>query len=512
MEDSGWLEQVVAQAAAEAGSALLVSDLGEVEQLVQRLLRQVGRVIVEGVVAVQATRVERALPRCATCSGPLRRVGQRTRVLVGLVGEYHLQRGYQYGAACRAGQAPLDLALGLGTGVLAPGLARVVAYEGSRAPFAEAAQAVAAHHGVGIDAETVRALTEGLGQLVEVAQQDRQQWLVAAAAVPAVLVVEVDGVLVHERAVGRECKVGRLAPLGPTLVQDPRSAAAHLALGPSTYCAGLEGADAFWARVGREAWRVGLGRGVRTVVVLGDGAPWIWRQARCQLQLPGVEVVEIVDFYHACEYLSRVAEAVFGAQSAPAAAGLDQQRHLLYHHGARPVRRALAALRARAGPATAVVGTAHGYFRSHTARMRYPTFRARLFPIGSGAIESCAQHLIRQRQVQAGMRWSVAGAQAVASLRAVAHSGRWDAFWREQPLRRLRLLPAPAPAAPVAPPQATPCPPAGQALPLLATAPAPAAAPSPQRIQTAGKSWAKGKDFWRRSPIAHARSLRSHCP
>ena len=40
----------------------------------------------------------------------------------------------------------------------------------------------------------------------------------------------------------REMKRGRVAPLGPRLVVDRQSGEAHLALGPSTYCVGREGA------------------------------------------------------------------------------------------------------------------------------------------------------------------------------------------------------------------------------------------------------------------------------
>ena len=87
--------------------------------------------------------------------------------------------------------------------------------------------------------------------------------------------------------------------------------------------------------------------------------------------------------------------------------------------------------------------------------MDYPRFVARQLPIGSGVIESANKTLITAREKGAGMRWSRAGAQAVASLRAVQRSGRWDAFWRTQPQRRRPAVfprrPRPRAAAP--PPQ-----------------------------------------------------------
>jgi hypothetical protein len=292
----------------------------------------------------------------------------------------------------------------------------------------------------------------------------------------------------------------------------------HLALGPSGYAAGLEDADACWQRAMREAWRQGWGRGVRVAVVLGDGAEWIWHQARTQLSGRGIAVVEILDFYHVCEHLATVATAVFGAGSVRAQDWLERQRHALRHQGARPVRRALGKLRPPTATAAEEVRKARGYFRTHAHRMHYPAFRARHIPIGSGAIESTAKNLIQQRQTQAGMRWSAAGAQAVASLRALHRSERWIAFWHSQPQTRLRLLrggrapasTAPATTASTAPATTRPVPPAAPAataavLPAPVPPSHPVAPAAPVPGSRPRKPWEKGPDHWRR-PIVHRRS------
>ena len=51
------------------------------------------------------------------------------------------------------------------------------------------------------------------------------------------------------------------------------------------------------------------------------------------------------------------------------------------------------------------------YFRNNAERMAYPEFRLDGLPIGSGAIESAADHLVQRRMKRAGMRWSEAGAR-----------------------------------------------------------------------------------------------------
>jgi len=70
--------------------------------------------------------------------------------------------------------------------------------------------------------------------------------------------------------------------------------------GVASYGAGCEEAEDFWYRAYVEACRRGLGTAaVRTVVLLGDGAEWIGRQGCAFLALPGVDLVEIIDLYHA---------------------------------------------------------------------------------------------------------------------------------------------------------------------------------------------------------------------
>jgi hypothetical protein len=490
MEDTAWLAALVAQAQAtvarvvqQVAAAGRTQDLGTLERAVQAGLRQVGQVVVEAMVAAQAQQVVATPGGCGQCGGRLRAVGLRPRTLVGLVGAYRLRRPYYVCRTCQTPSTPLDGRLGLGSTGLSPGLARLAAYEGSRHSFAEAALALAEHHGVQVDAETVRSVTERLGQVAEADQRDRTCYACPDEAVPALLLVTLDGVLVPHCTGWQEAKLGRLAPLGPTARWDPVTQRPMLPLGPSTYCVGLEPAEAFWPRVAREAWRRGLGRGVRTVVLLGDGAEWLWLAGRTHLALRGVQVVEILDFYHAVQHLATAAQAVFGHAPLRAQTWLAAVRHRLRHQGPLPVLAALGRLRSPHAAAADEVRKVIAYVTTHAARMAYPTFAAQGWPLGSGAIESACKSVVQQRQAQAGMRWGVPGSQQVASLRALHCSGRWAAFWQTQPLYRSRLLAdagAATQPAPAVPPAAT------RTHPVIPRGTAPAAT---AHVQTAGKAW-----------------------
>jgi hypothetical protein len=493
---------------------LCSGDLQAVEGRLQQVLRVVGGALVGGLAQLRLAALAGQPVRCPQCGGATRYVAQRPRHLEGLVGPVQLRRPYYHCAACARGLAPLDEAWGLGAGGLTPALARVACRDGIEAAFGEGADLLHQNLGVWVDEEQVRTVSEALGAVIEADQTSPACWaLPPEVPVPALIVLELDGVLLHEVDAWREMKVGRVAPLGPALVVNQQTGDAHLALGASTDCVGREEAAAFWPRVMRELVRAGWGRGVRVVVLIADGADWIWHQARCQVRRDGVLVVEILDFYHASEHLAAVAKAVFGVGSLRASDWLDRQCHALRHQGPTPVRRALAKLAPPSEAAADLVRKACLYFRTHAHRMNYPAFRARQFPIGSGAIESCAKNLIQARQVQAGMRWTTRGAQCLASLRALHRSGRWDTFWRSQPQRRLCLLhprkpwshattrglPIPTdPTAPAPPPPTSVlAPPASRRSAPPSPQPAPPVPPHP-RIQTAGKPWAKGKDHWRR--------------
>ncbi len=58
--------------------------------------------------------------------------------------------------------------------------------------------------------------------------------------------------------------------------------------------------------------------------------------------------------------------------------------------------------------------------------MKYDEYLAAGYPIGSGVAEGACRHLVKDRMEGTGMRWTVAGAQAMLHLRAVYLNGHWD--------------------------------------------------------------------------------------
>jgi hypothetical protein len=158
----------------------------------------------------------------------------------------------------------------------------------------------------------------------------------------------------------------------------------------------LADAASFGARVWAEAAQRGVLE-AREVVVVGDGAHWIWNLA--EEYFPGA--VQILDWYHATEYLWSAAEAIYGAGSELAKRWVTEQETKLWEG---KVAEVLTRLQAQVHAGAAVEETLP-YYTNHQARMRYDEYRARGMQIGSGTIESGWQHVLGARRKQAGMIW-----------------------------------------------------------------------------------------------------------
>jgi hypothetical protein len=170
------------------------------------------------------------------------------------------------------------------------------------------------------------------------------------------------------------------------------------------------------------------GAGERRVVVLGDGAPWIWNLA--EVVFP--HRVEMLDWYHADEHVSTVARVLYGEGRPKAAEWRQVQLNRLWADGVDQVIDALRFLgtHQRAAAKRQAVADLARYLTTNRERMRYATFRAQGYHIGSGAVESAVSYVVQQRMTRVGMRWRAAGADAMLALRSVYRStGAWDQFW-----------------------------------------------------------------------------------
>ena len=135
---------------------------------------------------------------------------------------------------------------------------------------------------------------------------------------------------------------------------------------------------------------------------------------------------EVIDFWHACEHLRTASD------HAVASDWFERYREVLRHDpcGVDKVIRALRHLRDSAKPDRAEIERELAFFRKHRQRMRYHALKAEGVAIGSGVVEAANKTLVTQRMKRSGMRWRIAGGQAVLTFRALIKSARFDRAWK----------------------------------------------------------------------------------
>jgi len=435
------LQPFLAQASAqfdhmaqELGHWVLASPrtLAEIEHHTLAAVKGMGQQVLEGVCQVAAGGAPPPPAIRCGCGHRADYQRQRPAQVRTVLGPIIIRRAYYHCVACQQGLAPLDRQLGYCAGSTSAGLDEVLALLGATADsFAAASALLAKLTLVQISPNVVRAATETLGQVLQgeerrVVQAAWGQGAVPPAiAAPPQLYVSMDGVLVHTAARWREYK------LGSVYTTTARPSATHP--GGEEVCArdiSYVGDVAEAADFGRLLWCEAARRGVLTaqeVVVLADGAHWIWQLA--DEHFPGA--TQIVDWYHASHYVWQAAHAIYG-EGAPLARRWAKRRLAELWAGQVPnVLRALGR-----APQRASVQEAITYYTHHQQRMCYADYRARGLQIGSGTMESGCKQIATARLKQAGMIWSLAGVRAVAAVRTWLRSDRWAAAMALRPPRQ----------------------------------------------------------------------------
>lgn len=198
----------------------------------------------------------------------------------------------------------------------------------------------------------------------------------------------------------------------------------------TTYVSGVqEPVSAFGERLYQEARRRGVAQ-AREVVVVADGAPWIWNLAAEHFP----QRLEILDFYHAAKRLHSVADAVYGEGSSPAQRWARANTARLLGGRADNVLCSLRRLRPKTKEGQEAVRLAIQYFIDNRQRMHYAQYQAHGYHIGSGIVEAGCKCVVGTRCKRSGMRWTKRGAQHILALRCLLLSNRWDEYW--QPLKQ----------------------------------------------------------------------------
>jgi hypothetical protein len=370
--------------------------------------------------------------------------GRRTEVNT-LFGTIKLTRRYYHHTKAGCGRHPLDEALDLVRGQT-PGLARIICHASAQSASYQAAAAdIAAYTGLELNGRNFGRLVEEIAPQLHQAQASLPPATNQNPPIP-VLYVGSDGTGVPLRrkelagvkgrqedgtARTREVKLGCVFTQTSTdpegnPIRDPDS---------TSYIGTFEDCRTHGALLRAEALRRGYTQ-AKTTVYLGDGAPWIWENAR--LNFP--DAIQVLDFYHAAEHLGDLSNALLGA--GPQAKELQSQWcHQLKAQSAIPIiasARTMLEQKRPHLPADALITIEReiAYFTTNSQRTRYGEFRTKGYFIGSGVVEAGCKTVVGHRLKQSGMFWSQRGGNDLLALRCLIMSDTFTQVWQA----RLPLL------------------------------------------------------------------------
>jgi Uncharacterised protein family (UPF0236) len=444
-------------------------DLQTLEQQVLTSCLALGNGLLEQVLNHASHQEPAAARRLGACGHRQRLVAQRPKQVLTLMGPLLVSRPYyqcqllepvqQASASCRHGEAPFDEVWGIQTGRTSPGVQKLISSLSASMTLTEATTVFTSLLPLSLSERQALNLLQPVGEEL-MRQEDEQveQVFQAAAhkhsqrqedhdATPIRrLYLEMDGVLARLRRgsvpmeeqerkragdVYREVKVGAVfeatrgrerSELAPgVFVDEP---------GPIKYIARRTKAEAFGPLLYQLAQKSGLER-AEQVVILGDGAAWIWRLVAEHFP----QAIQILDLYHAQEHLWKVANAVYGSGTSQGAVWAKAVGDLLSEGDIEEVVEhieALPTIPPEPGASRSVPEIEADYFRTHAERMRYPLFRAQGMHLGSGIAEAACKTVVSTRAKRSGMRWTPAGLDAVLALRTAVLNRSYEAFWTQR--------------------------------------------------------------------------------
>ncbi len=346
------------------------------------------------------------------------------------LGKFSLWRDYFYDG--KHGRAPLDEQLGLKDGNT-PGLQKLMSRAGAMSgSFEQASDDLKTYSHLEVPGRSIQRMASEIGP-------DIQSWLQERASTipdhpPDVMYVSYDGTGVpttKSETKGRKGKQpdgsskGREVKLGCVFTQlrivkgeppdrDPNS---------TTYVASFDPSVDFGAIIRQEAILRGMAYAGK-VVVLGDGAPWIWEVARVNFP----NAVWILDLYHAYEHVNDLAALIYPNESADKGHAKRWRKWLKTDKIDRFIK-VVTMLADTAGQKKKDILKALKYFRKNRDRMLYASFRKKGYFVGSGVVEAGCKTVVGKRAKQSGMFWHVEGAQNVLSTRCAVLGRLFEDYW-----------------------------------------------------------------------------------
>ena len=425
----------------------------ELENRMKTCLRELGQRLLQWLLAqFEPSTREETSPRVEFQRETYRRRPKQPKTIYSTFGPLEYTR-FRY-EACERGEAsifPLDLMLGLEAHLATPALAEHVGRLAVHHEQSQVLAVLAREHGVCWAVKTLRKVTaslaNGMASFRE-AGQVRQaiHWLQQAFACKGryrpVLAVGRDGIMIPMRKSGfKEACAATLAIHGRN---GKRLGTLYLGTMPEPgqetmtrqLTSLIEKILAAWHARGADCPRLAYltdggyhPREFYQRVLRKMITPWFQDGRKFDWQW-------VLDYWHACGYVGKLAAALFGDGTKQANAWFGRMRRWLRDRrgGISDVLRSATQhqnQRHLSRTRDEAFWAAYRFLRKHRVWMQYANYRKVGMPIGSGVTEAACKTVFTQRLKRSGMAWKTAGGQVIVDLRILHLSGIWQPVYAE---------------------------------------------------------------------------------
>jgi len=301
-----------------------------------------------------------------------------------------------------------------------PRFAKIIMNKYARLSAGEVVEDLRISHDRGVARSFLQNLVDMVGSIAQATEEDWTYAIPLTEAEVATVSVSLDGTCILMLGSGyREAMTGAISLYD---TDGERLHTIYLGAAPEY------GKPTFLMRMERELLRVKQAYPNANYVGIADGAKINWEFLEKHTKY------QVLDFYHATEYLAKASHAVQAPSDHVRREWSKSACHRLKHDegAAAALLKEMQEIKEESlrVDVAAALKSAVTYFTNQQHRMGYPRYTAMGFPIGSGVTEAACKTLVKQRLCHSGMKWKERGAGIVLALRAlVCTKGRFEQFW-----------------------------------------------------------------------------------
>ena len=403
---------------AEYSSEAEAENISTMERQVKQMTQELGNEVMKLWLEAQDEKYPSDQKICE-CGEDAKYVRRRKGMSITVQGRVYYRRAYYLCEHCQRGFYPLDRNLEIRPGEMSEEVVKLAALQGIQDAFVPSQQVLAEMTLLDLSPNSVRTATHRIAEAIlteEAMQIEKSQQLESQLErkrsdnKPQRLYGSIDGFYAMLKSGGHEMKAGAWWTV------DDKGKATDI-----RYYVDTVRADAFSDLVWATGFKYQADQ-ASDLIFVADGAEWIWKIV--DRHYP--QAVQIVDWYHACQYIAPVAQQAF-KDTAQQQSWIKQVRDDLWQGKLDKVIVACqqyikSDLKSDEDKAQQAVT----YFQNNRHRMDYPAYRSQNYQIGSGTMESGCKQIGLERLRIAGARWSEDGIRKLAKARAAYLSDQWS--------------------------------------------------------------------------------------